>query len=351
MRFSLPSWLETTQWRLLCNTIPECLALLSAVRDLEGKDIYQTEARAIEKLWTAAGKGVDEWERRRTMRGSAKPTLGQHRSGNSHMAGGRNMGVSDAALLLLTVVYDGIVVHVDRANVYHFYPFTVAEGQGKLDQLVGELQSRSGYKRYSGQKLWENGIPLLSQIYVYGHCEPGIPKMVNDTETTILDSTQLAMRLIASGLQKEFSGRVKVFGCHSGVANHDNEDDEESVAEALANAMRARKYNSCEFFGYTEALRYSNSVESATGHKYAITAQNSASYETSLRNPSYYEKVVKQTLWKVYAANASKNKLSKYDMIMQEMTIRDALDKERDEVSRIWYSSNEVRASEVRKSF
>jgi hypothetical protein len=354
MKFTIPSWLQKTQWRLLCNAIPECLALLTALRDLEDEEVHQTEAREIEKLWTAAGKGVDEWERKRAMvptvgsvRGG-RPTAGSHRPVPvPRSEGGGGLGISDAAFLLLTLAYDGIVIHVDKATDYHFYPFSAAEGQGKRDQLLDDLQMKAGFVRYTGQKVWEKGLPLLAQVYVYGHCEPGVPKMANDTETKILDGSQLALRLIASGMQKEFSGRVKIFACHSGVANHDDAADEESMAEGLANAMRGRGYRSCEYFGYTEALRYSNSIEAATGHKYAFTATN-PSYATSLRNPTYYEEVVKKTLWKVYVQQAATSRMNKYDVMLQEMTIRDALDQERDDVSRKWYGAHEQRASEVR---
>jgi hypothetical protein len=125
------------------------------------------------------------------------------------------------------------------------------------------------------------------------------------------------------------------------------------MAEGLADAMRARGYRSCEYFGYTESLRYSGSIEKNTGHKYAITTTSTPdNYATSLRNPAYFEEVVKKTLqWNVHTGATRNRRFDEYDMVLEEMKIRDRLAEERNKASAKWYGSNEVRASAVREQF
>ena len=64
MEFTFPDWVQRTSWRLLCQSIPEFLKLYTALKDLHGKKIHQTQARTIAVLYDAAVKGVDEWERK-----------------------------------------------------------------------------------------------------------------------------------------------------------------------------------------------------------------------------------------------------------------------------------------------
>jgi hypothetical protein len=345
MEFTLPDWAAKIRWRLLFHAIPDFQKLYVAVKALDGKKIHQTEARKIADLYHAAMKGLNEWERRAhtpSRVANGRPLAGGQRIQKvetPQQPVDTQSAVDGYALLVL--VYNGIVKEVDYASVFHLYPFSASECRGR-DEIVLDLQGMPNFARYTGARLWEEGLPTLSQLYIYGHCEPGMHKMADDTESKILDCAELAMRVKTCGLQGSFSGRVKIFGCSSGKSSDEN--DYTAFAEEFARRMRLQfKYNDCEFFGYSEDLRFGGAVKERTVHKYTNTNDLP---EQHTRN--YAEQVVRDQ--QITALLAS-GPMTESEINLMEQQIRDRVEKSRLRLARLWFKWNEQRASDVRVQF
>lgn len=85
------------------------------------------------------------------------------------------------------------------------------------------------------------------QIYIRGHGLPGDTEI--QSSAWKLDADEVARRLIASGLQKNFAGKIKCYNCHSAESGIDK-----AFAQAFADRLYSSGYKSCEYFGYFGAL-------------------------------------------------------------------------------------------------
>lgn len=114
------------------------------------------------------------------------------------------------------------------------------------------------------------GIPLLSQIYVIGHCSPGSAELTSGSGEK-QSAAAVANRFKNLGIPENYWGRVKVFGCSSGKSGPGGG---ESFAMVFGRFIK-KKYPQCEVFGYTvdltrsvDALKQNRCKTSAEGGKF-----------------------------------------------------------------------------------
>lgn len=167
------------------------------------------------------------------------------------------------------------------------------EGQADLWAKKGNTErstSSKGEKRkfkaviYHPQRQSENLKKIqVGQIYILGHGASGFGSIgdvdgdVNDDNVRLLSGSQVADRLIASGLKKHFMGDIKCFSCDSAKRTNGLN----SFADVFADAMFEREYTHCRIFGYTMALNagytdqgYPND-KGVLLHKHAMEANGS----------------------------------------------------------------------------
>lgn len=93
------------------------------------------------------------------------------------------------------------------------------------------------------------------RIYVLGHCEPGSSMLMSSEEKgkgQTVSASELAKFFdLVAGLNKNYAGKIKIFGCHSALGL----DNEKSFAEQFKDAMRKREYHNCSIEGYTASVR------------------------------------------------------------------------------------------------
>ena len=108
------------------------------------------------------------------------------------------------------------------------------------------------------------------QIYIRGHGEPGRPNIFSGDpkahDTHEISATILADRLIESGLQPGFAGKIKCYNCHSAERGA----EESSFAQLFADVMWNKGFRSCSFWGYTGSLTSFYEKRGAKGlHKFS----------------------------------------------------------------------------------
>ena len=72
-----------------------------------------------------------------------------------------------------------------------------------------------------------------------------------------IDFDVVADRLIASGLPKTFSGKIKLFNCHSAESGAPGSDPEcvgPPFARQVADELYSRGYKHCTYFGYVGSI-------------------------------------------------------------------------------------------------
>ncbi len=126
-------------------------------------------------------------------------------------------------------------------------------------------------------EVWYTGrqsIILLSmrdgQIYIRGHGLPGdacISSGENSHESRRLHANDVARRLIDSGLQTSFAGKIKCYNCHSAEASLSGSP----FAQVFADAMWRAGYKNCTYWGYQGSLTsfYEARNNEPNLHKYA----------------------------------------------------------------------------------
>ncbi len=117
-------------------------------------------------------------------------------------------------------------------------------------------------------------IILLSmadgQIYIRGHGLPGdacISSGQDSHESARLHANDVARRLIDSGLQTGFAGKIKCYNCHSAEFGLSGSP----FAQVFADAMWRAGYKKCTYWGYQGSLTsfYEMRTGEANLHKYA----------------------------------------------------------------------------------
>jgi hypothetical protein len=149
-------------------------------------------------------------------------------------------------------------------------------------------------------EIWYSGKPsdvlsrvVTGQIYIRGHSVregEGVGKIssggyykrdksgfrYNNMTLSYLDANVAANRLIATGLNKKFTGKLKCYNCWSATGGFF------SFAQQFADSMYDKGYRSCTFFGYLGALdswaganeNKSDAPSSLTGRKTAMLADS-----------------------------------------------------------------------------
>jgi hypothetical protein len=124
--------------------------------------------------------------------------------------------------------------------------------------------------RYTGRQ----SIILLSmtdgQIYIRGHGLAGdacISSGQDSHESARLHANDVARRLIDSGLQPGFAGKIKCYNCHSAESG----PGEAPFAQVFADAMYQAGYQHCTYWGYEGQLTsfYEDRPNDPNLHKYA----------------------------------------------------------------------------------
>ncbi len=104
--------------------------------------------------------------------------------------------------------------------------------------------------------------PFLSsmstgQIYIRGHGMPGFKSIEGGRGGERIDVETVVDRLIESGLKKAYSGKIKLFNCHSAESGKVGSDPEVAgppFARQVADELYSRGYKSCSFYGYVGSI-------------------------------------------------------------------------------------------------
>ena len=104
--------------------------------------------------------------------------------------------------------------------------------------------------------------PFLSslstgQIYIRGHGMPGFRSIEGGRGGERIDVDELVDRLIESGLRKIYTGKIKLFNCHSAESGQPGSDPEcvgPPFARQVADEMFARGFKHCTFYGYVGSI-------------------------------------------------------------------------------------------------
>jgi len=149
-------------------------------------------------------------------------------------------------------------------------------------------KAKEGKNEQDWFQVWYNGriSPIIfslrtsdEQIYIRGHGQPGDSGIYSGRFSWRLGAEEVAKRLIESGLQDSFAGKIKCYNCHSAEQGAD-----EPFAQAFADYLYSKGYKSCEFFGYFGAL------DSFPGANENLSEKNKnrVSHKTSLYEDSLY---------------------------------------------------------------
>jgi len=85
-------------------------------------------------------------------------------------------------------------------------------------------------------------------IYIQGHGLPGQNRITSGGIGAALSASDVATRLIETGLSAFFRGKIKCWSCFSG------EGGANSFSQNLADEMYDANYRSCQVYGYEGAL-------------------------------------------------------------------------------------------------
>jgi hypothetical protein len=95
-------------------------------------------------------------------------------------------------------------------------------------------------------------------LYVRGHCDAGSDFLESSDHKVRVTVDELVDQLMAGlpggGLPTTFPGQFKVFACLSGKSSGPFWSRKASFAQRLADAMYAKGYEACRYYGYTESL-------------------------------------------------------------------------------------------------
>jgi hypothetical protein len=155
-----------------------------------------------------------------------------------------------------------IKVKKTMAKRIHFIPWVVST------ELFGEVIKWNTTKKfyhiihYSPIKNPILHFTTEGSIYIHGH---GAAKsnLIETGKGTIgkdLTYFQLADRLIKTGLNKKFAGKIKIYSCESG------DGDSLAFANRVAVYMRSLGYDKCEYSGYKGLI---DVYARSDGHKYS----------------------------------------------------------------------------------
>ena len=148
-----------------------------------------------------------------------------------------------------------------------FVPWTDTEGTDQYDNVdiwkrAAAATEAGGVERYP--KIFErvayngNPNPTLKTLrendvmYVLGHCAPGSDKLwpyddSADNDPNALSSAMVAERLIRTGLEKNWTGDLKLYACHSASPGAGSQSFLKAFGEHLGDYR-------CHIWGYKEGV-------------------------------------------------------------------------------------------------
>jgi hypothetical protein len=137
-------------------------------------------------------------------------------------------------------------------------------GGAEMDKLQKDIDFETD-KGNNAVAVWykpKTKAPFLQslntgQIYIRGHGMPGFKSIEGGRGGERIDFDVVADRLIASGLPKAFSGKIKLFNCHSAESGAPGSDPEcvgPPFARQVADELYSRGYKHCTFFGYVGSI-------------------------------------------------------------------------------------------------
>jgi hypothetical protein len=243
MYFSYPYFLESTPelgFAAAVQRLQNVATLVNTVKPLGIKKLNYQDCKEVARLYVAAQNELEMVDRR--IRNSRDPVN------------------TDGCWVFMACVHGSFVEPYQAAKRYIYIPFDW-ETNRELKEWAKQWQAYYGAKQknfevieYSVTGRPFKDIPLLSQIYILGHSSAGSdtlsPQQYTQNPRHRVWYSMLAKRIQDSGLLTEFWGKIKVYACSGGA------DSATGLAftAKFADAMRAKNYVNCEYFGYTLPL-------------------------------------------------------------------------------------------------
>jgi hypothetical protein len=103
------------------------------------------------------------------------------------------------------------------------------------------------------KKRLESCIGPDETIYIFGHCAPGSISLSQETSASSESITAFALAKELKNevlLNKNFAGKIKIYGCNSALPS----GAKKSFAHSFACIMKLYLYHNCEIHGYAETL-------------------------------------------------------------------------------------------------
>jgi hypothetical protein len=94
------------------------------------------------------------------------------------------------------------------------------------------------------------GLGVHDQVYVRGHSRKGHGKVFSkEVGKNELDGAEVGQRLIDSGLEVDFAGKLKCYSCWGAYTMSTSD-----FAQGVADYLWSRSFRSCQFYGYRGSL-------------------------------------------------------------------------------------------------
>jgi hypothetical protein len=157
-------------------------------------------------------------------------------------------------------------------------------GGEAMDKLAKDIEHETA-KGNTAIAVWyqpNQRNPFLSslntgQIYIRGHGMPGFRSIEGGRGGERITYKTVVDRLIESGLRRAFTGKIKLFNCHSaesGTPGSDPECNGPPFAQQVADELYSRGFKHCTFYGYNGRIDSFVKVEAGGTHHYVRDFQN-----------------------------------------------------------------------------
>jgi hypothetical protein len=117
------------------------------------------------------------------------------------------------------------------------------------------------------------GDSSSSVIYICGHCCPGSRILQSPDNKLTITAGDLA--LLFDNLNKAFSGKIKIWGCSSGVSGGTVQAFTQQFANAMVGDLRFRR---CHFYGYMDTINPKKipKIKGEVAHKWAASERRAS---------------------------------------------------------------------------
>jgi hypothetical protein len=161
---------------------------------------------------------------------------------------------------------------VDRNNLVAFNEYGRGNGGSNTEWIRWMTANKPGDRIV---EVWYSGSPdpairsmrsASDTVYIRGHNDGTLGTSIQVARGgDVLSASQVADRLIASGLHKKFQGKIKCYNCHSAEKF---DGFKKSFAQAFADYLYNHGYDLCTYYGYEGALDSFYKAGSAGEHRY-----------------------------------------------------------------------------------